>query len=105
MSRKRENDKNERKNERIKKGKNYIKDKKNIKVISFALEKEAFVWENYSKTNLFGWHNVLGLNKWENKVSKMYQVYATPSYFVLDKNKKIIAKPDEIKDVKALFDK
>jgi thiol-disulfide isomerase/thioredoxin len=83
----------------------YMKDKKNIKVISFALEKEAFVWENYSKTNLFGWHNVLGLNKWENKVSKTYQVYSTPSYFVLDKNKKIIAKPDEIKDVKALFDK
>ncbi len=83
----------------------YMKDKKNIKVISFALENEAFVWENYSKTNLFGWHNVLGLNKWQNEVSKTYQVYATPSYFVLDKNKKIIAKPDEIKDVKALFDK
>jgi thiol-disulfide isomerase/thioredoxin len=83
----------------------YMKDKKNIKVISFALEEEAFVWENYSKTNLFGWHNVLGLNKWQNEVSKTYQVYATPSYFVLDKNKKIIAKPDEIKDVKALFDK
>ena len=83
----------------------YMKDKKNIKVISFALEEEAFVWENYSKTNLFGWHNVLGLNKWQNEVSKTYQVYATPSYFILDKNKKIIAKPDEIKDVKALFDK
>ena len=83
----------------------YMENKKNIKVIAFALEDDSFVWENYSKTNLLGWHNVLGLNKWQNKISRTYQVSSTPSYFVLDKNKKIIAKPNEIKDVKAFFDK
>ncbi len=81
----------------------FLKEKKNVKVVSFALEKEAFVWENFSKTNLFGWHNVLGLKKWENEVAKTYQIISTPTYFVLDKNKKIIAKPEEIDDVKALF--
>jgi len=83
----------------------FLKDKKNIKVIAFALEKDAFVWENYSKTNLYGWHNVLGLKKWENQVAKTYQIVSTPSYFVLNKNKKIIAKPEEIEDLKALFEK
>lgn len=83
----------------------YMEDKTNIKVIALALEEDAFVWENYSKTNLSGWHNVLGLNKWQNKVSKTYQVFSTPSYFVLDKDKKIIAKPNEIIDVKAIFEK
>ncbi|MBT3742140.1 MAG: redoxin domain-containing protein [Polaribacter sp.] len=83
----------------------YMENKKNIKVIAFALEDDSFVWENYSKTNLLGWHNVLGLNKWQNKISRTYQVSSTPSYFVLDKNKKIIAKPNEIKDVKAFFNK
>lgn len=78
----------------------YMKDKKNIKVIGFALEKEASVWETYSKTNLYGWHNVLGLKKWENETARTYQINSTPTYFVLDKNKKIIAKPDEIQDVK-----
>jgi thiol-disulfide isomerase/thioredoxin len=82
----------------------YMENKKEIKVIAFALEEDAFVWENYSKANLSGWHNVLGLNKWQNKVSTTYQVFSTPSYFVLDKNKKIIAKPNEIKDVKDFFD-
>ena len=82
----------------------YMENKKEIKVIAFALEEDAFVWENYSKANLSGWHNVLGLNKWQNKVSRTYQVFSTPSYFVLDKNKKIIAKPNEIKDVKDFFD-
>jgi thiol-disulfide isomerase/thioredoxin len=81
----------------------FLMQKKNVKVVSFALEKEAFVWENFSKTNLFGWHNVLGLKKWENEVAKTYQIISTPTYFVLDKNKKIIAKPEEIDDVKAFF--
>lgn len=81
----------------------FLKDKKNIKVIAFALEKEASVWENFSKTNLYGWHNVLGLKKWENEVAKTYQIVSTPTYFILDKNKKIIAKPEEIADVKAFL--
>lgn len=83
----------------------YMKAKPNAKVVAFALENDSLVWENYSKTNLYGWHNVLGLNKWENKTARTYQVYATPTYFVLDKNKKIIAKPNVFKDVKAFFEK
>lgn len=83
----------------------FMKDKKNIKVIAFALEKEATVWESFTKTNLFGFHNVLGLKKWENEIARTYQIVATPTYFVLDKNKKMIAKPDEIDDVKAFFNK
>ena len=83
----------------------YMKDKTNFKVVAFALEKDEFVWQQYSKANLKGWHNVLGLNKWENKTARTYQINATPSYFVLDKNKKIIAKPYELKDVKAFLEK
>lgn len=81
----------------------YMNTKPNLKVIAFALEKDAFVWENYQKNNLRGWHNVLGLNKWQNETAQTYQVFSTPSYFVLDKNKKIIAKPNEINDVKAFL--
>ena len=83
----------------------YMKTKPNAKVIAFALENDAFVWETYKKNNLNGWHNVLGLNKWENKTARTYQVYATPTYIILDKNKKIIAKPNEMKDVNEFFDK
>ena len=83
----------------------YMKTKPNTKVIAFALENDAFVWETYKKKNLNGWHNVLGLNKWENKTARTYQVYATPTYIILDKNKKIIAKPNEMKEVNEFFDK
>lgn len=83
----------------------YMKEKANLKVVGFALEKEAFVWETYKKANLNGWHNVLGLNKWENKTARTYQINATPTYFILDKYKKIVAKPNDINDVKAFIEK
>ena len=70
-----------------------------VKVVAFSLEKDDFGWKNLKKT-LPNWHHVLGLNKWENKTARTYQIFSTPSYFVLDKNKKIIAKPNELKDVK-----
>jgi hypothetical protein len=82
-----------------------MKGKNNTKVIAFALEDDEFVWKQYSNANLKGWHNVLGLNKWQNKTSRTYQVNSTPTYFILDKNKKIIAKPNEISDVRTFLNK
>lgn len=82
----------------------FMKTKPNAKVIGFALENDAFVWETYSKNNLDGWHNVLGLNKWKNETAQVYQIFSTPTYFILDRNKKIIAKPNAIKDVKAFLE-
>jgi len=83
----------------------YMKPKSNIKVVGFALEKEASIWQTYTKANLKGWHNVLGLNKWENKTARIYQINATPTYIILDKNKKIVAKPNDINDVKTFVEK
>ena len=80
----------------------FMKDKTNTKVISFAMEKDSFGWKNYIY-KLNGWHNVLGLGKWENKTARTYQVFSTPTYLILDINKKIIAKPDNIRELKEFF--
>ena len=59
--------------------------------------------KNY-KQKLANWHHVFGGNKWENKIVKTYNINATPSYFILDSTKKIIAKPYELSDVKAFIE-
>ncbi|WP_411556560.1 LysM peptidoglycan-binding domain-containing protein [Lutibacter sp. TH_r2] len=77
----------------------FIKDKPKIKVLAFALEndKEGY---NYHTLNFVKWTNILGLGKWENETARLYEINATPFYFVLDKNKKILAKPEFFKDTK-----
>lgn len=79
----------------------FIKDRSNVKVIAFALEKDDLVWKNFIP-NLEGWHHVLGLNKWENETARMYQVFSTPTYIVLDADKKIVAKPEKLETLKEL---
>lgn len=81
----------------------YTKDKENIHVIAVALEKDELGFNHYT-LNYVKWTNVLGLKKWENSIAKEYKISATPTYFVLDKDKKIIAKPDYFEDVKAFFE-
>lgn len=75
----------------------YVKsiNKKEIQVIAIGLENERKPWEDKTK-ELSNFIHVYGEGKWENKIGNDYGVDATPTYFILDKDKKIIAKPDEI---------
>ena len=80
----------------------FLQGKKDIKVIAFAMERNDLDWEKI-KITLPNWHHVLGLNKWNNKTAKTYNINTTPTYFVLDSNKKIIANPIALKDLETLI--
>lgn len=83
----------------------FLKDKKNITTIAVGLESEESK-ENW-KEDTFDFDNikyhVLGLGKWKNKHSRDYGITGTPSYFILDKNKNILAKPYDLKALEEFF--
>ena len=79
-----------------------LKDNNQIKVIAFAIEEDATGWNNFKETYP-DWHNVLGLGKWENKVSRTYQINSTPTYFILDENKIIMSNPYGLEDLKKIL--
>lgn len=81
----------------------FMEGKTKTKVIAFAMETSDDIWKNYIK-NLPGWHHVLGLNKWENKIARTYQVVSTPTYFVLGMNKEIIANPEKLDELKVILE-
>ncbi|MBE0422498.1 MAG: TlpA family protein disulfide reductase [Lutibacter sp.] len=74
-----------------------------IHVVAVALEDHKKDYEQFAK-KLSTWTNILGLKKWENEFAKEYKINATPTYFILDKDKKIIAKPEHFEDLKAYFE-
>ncbi len=81
----------------------FLKGKTKTKVVAFAMESSDKTWLGYQKT-LPGWHHVLGLGKWENTTARTYQINSTPTYFVLGMDKKIIANPDKLEDLKLVLD-
>ncbi|MEY8849663.1 TlpA family protein disulfide reductase [Psychroserpens sp. XS_ASV72] len=68
--------------------------KPDIKVIAIGLEDDEFNWKD-AISHFPDFIHVLGLGKWDNPISNAYGVSATPTYLLLDKNKTIIAKPND----------
>ncbi len=84
--------------------KNYIDTHpKNLKTIAFGIESEK---ENWQKTipQFGGFIHVIGLNQWNNPIVKAYGVQSTPTYFILDKDKKFIAKPKDLEELKSALE-
>ena len=77
----------------------FLKDDKTIKVILVAIEDEYSDWEHVIPSYP-NWTHLRANGKWENEYAKAYNVKSTPAYFVLDKDKIIIAKPDDMKALK-----
>lgn len=77
---------------------NYLKEvpKKDLTVIAFAIEDNEQPWKETIK-QFPNFTHVIGLGKWDNPTAKAYGVNATPSYFLLDKDKKISSKPYDLK--------
>lgn len=69
-----------------------------VQVVAVGLEDFEVEWAPAAaKFPLF--INVCGLKKWDNEIGNMYDITATPTYFILDSEKKIIAKPETLEAV------
>lgn len=74
---------------------------KNIQIIGLSLDSDK---DSYTrKIAAFPWINDSELKGWNSSYSETYNVHATPSYFILDANNKIISKPDHVGDVLQYF--
>ncbi|MCY0970921.1 TlpA family protein disulfide reductase [Chryseobacterium wangxinyae] len=70
---------------------------KNIQVIGLSLDSDKDAYSK--KIKAFPWINDSELKGWNSSYSDTYNIHATPSYFILDANNKIISKPDHVGDV------
>ena len=82
----------------------YVKSLKKgqIQVVAVGLEDDDKTWSKTIK-EFPDFIHVIGLGKWNNDIGNKYDVTATPTYFILDKNKRIIAKPEDIEALKSFL--
>lgn len=75
----------------------------NTSVIAFAIEDDEKDFTDWATNKLPKWHNAIGTHpefKLKNETVQKYRIEQTPTYFLLDKNKKIIAVPNTVPDIK-----
>ena len=68
--------------------------------MAFGLEENENPWKDTIKLYPDFIH-VYGAGKWNNATSNAYNVTETPTYYVLDTDKNIIAKPDSLEELEA----
>jgi thiol-disulfide isomerase/thioredoxin len=70
-----------------------LKGLKDIKIIAVSLDTSRVDWLTFVKDNSLQYLNVSDQKGWDGKAVGDYFIYATPTMFVLDRDKKIIGKP------------
>ena len=84
--------------------KELLKNNTDYKVVAFGIEYEDYTWKK--AINEFpNFTHTIGLGKWDNPVVDTYGISATPTYFVLDSDKTIIAKPYDLEALKVILEK
>jgi thiol-disulfide isomerase/thioredoxin len=80
--------------------KNWASQQDNLSVVAISLDSSKLEWQNaIEKLGIENWTNLSDLKKWEGEVVTKYNVYATPTMFVIDKERKILAKPLTVQDL------
>lgn len=66
---------------------------KTWEVVAISLDTNEVAWKNYVTEKDYGWIDCNELKGWDSPTALKYFVYATPTIFVIDRQKRIVAKP------------
>ncbi|MCD4729534.1 MAG: TlpA family protein disulfide reductase, partial [Bacteroidales bacterium] len=80
-------------------------ERKDLEILAISLDTEKEEWVNAVELLDFTWTNCSELKGWDSKVAIDYNVYATPTMFLLDKKKNILAKPITFNELNAALKK
>lgn len=71
-----------------------------MEVITISLDTGETEWkEAVRKHNIESWFNLCDFQEWDGEVATEYNIYATPTIFIIDKNRRILATPVTINDL------
>ena len=77
---------------------NKLKNNENVKVVAVGLEDDDSTWKQES-ARMPHFEHVIALGNWESEYADLYAIDKTPTYFILDQDKRIIAKPESDKEI------
>lgn len=72
-------------------------------VVAISMDERKDDWLSFINEKKFTWHDLHDEKGWDGDASNKYFIYATPSLFLYDANKKLIAKPITIEEVESYF--
>lgn len=75
---------------------------KGVEVVFISLDTEKSLFKGFS--SIFSFVSTCDYKKWDTQAVKDYYVFASPTMFLLDKEQKIILRPNSVKQIDAWVD-
>jgi peroxiredoxin len=77
-----------------------------LEIIAISLDTSKSDWQQIVRETRFDeFFNLSDLKEWDGEVAAKYNVYATPTMFVIDNNLRILAKPESMNELMEYFGK
>jgi peroxiredoxin len=76
---------------------------KKYEVVAVSVDTSRSSWTGFIKTEKLNWMNVSDLKGFAGKVADDFNIYATPTMFLLDRDKKILAKPISMRELEQVL--
>lgn len=74
---------------------------KEVEIVAVSLDTSENEWKNkVTELGIESWYNLFELKGWDGKSAEEYNIYATPTLILIDKNRKIISLPGNINDLR-----
>jgi peroxiredoxin len=74
-----------------------------IEIMAVSLDTDKQSWIDFIKQQKFGWINLCDLKGFNSPAADAYNIYATPTMFLLDKDKTILAKPISYRELEQVL--
>ncbi|MCF8301702.1 MAG: redoxin domain-containing protein [Bacteroidales bacterium] len=72
---------------------------KSFEIYAVSLDNTKEEWTAAVEENKLDWINVSELAGWETQAARDYNVFGTPTYFIVNNNREIVAKPQTVKAI------
>jgi len=72
---------------------------KRFEVLSVSIDTSRTAWTGFLKEQKLSWINVTDLKGFNGKPADDFNIYATPTMFLLDREKKILSKPISLREL------
>jgi thiol-disulfide isomerase/thioredoxin/uncharacterized protein YcfL len=78
-------------------------DPRRVEVVGIAIDTSRVLWEETVRTEGLDWINLSDLKGFDGEASDLYNIYATPTMFLLDRNKTIVGKPISYRELEVVL--
>lgn len=73
---------------------------KDLRIITISIDTDEASWKNALTGHYKDWINTCSMKGWNTEAARDYNVYATPTMFLLDQDETILAKPITVTELK-----